>query len=84
MKKLFVKISTVLSSIAANVKEIHSAEDGKWSSKRVYGAIGFISVIVFVAIWQHDLISELMFTSAALLGLGILDRWSKNNQPPVA
>ena len=44
------------------------------SSKRVFGAIGFICAIFFIALFDHKLIAELMYTSAALLGLGILDR----------
>ena len=39
------------------------------SSKRLFGAIGFICAIVFIAIWQHDLIETLLFVSATLLGL---------------
>ena len=39
------------------------------SSKRFFGAIGFLCAIVFIAIWDKTLINELMYTSAALLGL---------------
>jgi hypothetical protein len=47
------------------------------SSKRLFGAIGFISSIVFIAIWEHGMINELLYVSSALIGLGILDRFKK-------
>lgn len=43
--------------------------DKHQSSKRFFGAIGFISFIVFVAIWDHSLIDTLGFISASLVGL---------------
>lgn len=39
------------------------------SSKRFYGSIGFICSIVFIAIWSHILIEQLMYVSATLIGL---------------
>ena len=39
------------------------------SSKRFFGGIGFLAAIVFIAIWQHDLINELLYVSASLIGL---------------
>lgn len=39
------------------------------SSKRVFGAIGWLAAIAFIAIWQRDLTNELMYTSATLIGL---------------
>jgi len=39
------------------------------SSKRVLGVIGFVCSIIFIAIWQHDLIDLLLLTSASLVGL---------------
>lgn len=39
------------------------------SSKRLFGAIGFICAIVFIAIWSHSLFNELLYVSVALLGL---------------
>ena len=39
------------------------------SSKRVFGAIGFICAIVFIAIWKRDLIEVLLITSASMIGL---------------
>ena len=42
------------------------------SSKRVFGAIGFICAIVFIAIWDHDLIIELLYVSASLIGLSTI------------
>lgn len=58
------------------LKKVFSGSD-EASSKRFFGAIGFICSILFISIWKHDLISELLYVSSALLGLGILDRWIK-------
>jgi len=69
MKNCIIKILSA-------IKEIHSYRNSL-SSKRFYGAIGFLCSIVFIAIWQHELINELLFTSAALLGIGILDKTKK-------
>ena len=59
---LFVKkfILFVANSMKADTVE---------SSKRLFGAIGFITALVYIAIWGHDLIETLLFVSAALLGL---------------
>ena len=43
--------------------------DQPQSSKRVFGAIGFLTAIIFIAIWQHDLIQTLLLVSCGLLGL---------------
>lgn len=53
------------------------SKDSPESSKRLFGAIGFLSSIVFIAIWQHEMINELLYVSSALIGLGILDRFKK-------
>lgn len=45
------------------------SSEGNVSSKRVLGAIGFLSAIVFIAIWQRNLIDMLLITSASLVGL---------------
>ena len=50
------------------LKEMFSGEKSI-SSKRVNGTIGWLTALVFIGIWQHDLIFELMVTSAALIGL---------------
>ena len=42
-------------------------KDSKESAKRFYGGLGFICSIVFVGIWAHDLIAELMITSATMI-----------------
>ena len=39
------------------------------SSKRVFGGIGFICAIIFIALWQRQLTDTLLFVSSALLGL---------------
>jgi hypothetical protein len=52
------------------------SSEGNVSSKRVLGAIGFLSAIVFIGIWSHDLINLLLITSASLVGLQtITDIW---------
>lgn len=53
------------------------SKDSPESSKRLFGAIGFLLSIVFIAIWQHEMINELLYVSSALIGLGILDRFKK-------
>ena len=50
------------------IKELFSSSDGI-SSKRIFGAIGYISAIVFIGIWMHDMTEILLITSASLLGL---------------
>jgi hypothetical protein len=50
------------------LKNIHSAGRPE-SAKRFYGAIGFITAIVYIAIWDHDSIVTLLYVSAGLLGL---------------
>lgn len=39
------------------------------SSKRVFGGIGFICAIIFIAVWKRDLTETLLFVSASLIGL---------------
>lgn len=56
-------IRFVASSLRSNADE---------SSKRLFGAIGFICSIIFIAIWSHSLFQELLYTSVALLGLETL------------
>lgn len=61
MKKLFDKIlSFVANSMRSTAPE---------SSKRLFGAIGFIMAIIYIGIWGHNLFDTLLFISAALLGL---------------
>ena len=50
------------------IKEMLSSQSNV-SSKRVIGSIGYIAAIIFIAIWQHDMIDMLLITSASLLGL---------------
>jgi len=51
------------------IKEIH-AEDGHWSSKRVYGAILLILVCVCVLLKiEHSLLEPMLYTGAGLIGL---------------
>ena len=49
-------------------KDMFSSEKGV-SSKRVFGGVGFICSIVFIALWSRDLIDMLLITSASMIGL---------------
>jgi cobalamin biosynthesis protein CobD/CbiB len=61
MKKFFDKVVRfVAQALRSNTDE---------SSKRLFGAIGFICSIIFIAIWSHALFNELLYVSVALLGL---------------
>ena len=52
------------------LKEIHGA-NGQWSSKRVYGAILLIVVIICVISGSnHPLLEAMLYTGAGLIGLG--------------
>ena len=61
MKKFINK----LLSFVANALRSETSE----SSKRIFGAIGFLASVAFIGIWVHDLINELMYVSVMLLGL---------------
>ena len=50
------------------------------SSKRFFGAVGFICAIIFIAIWDKTLIDTLLFTSTALLGLESITTIFNNKQ----
>lgn len=52
-------------------KSIFSS-DGSISSKRVFGAIGFIWACVLITVQKIPLVDTLLFISAALLGLETL------------
>jgi hypothetical protein len=52
------------------IKEIHGA-NGQWSSKRVYGALLLIVVIICVLFKvEHPLLEAMLYTGAGLIGLG--------------
>lgn len=65
MKKLFEWISGIFS------------KSSDTSSKRVFGGIGFICSIVIIWLRMPDMTNELLYVSASLLGLGILDKIAK-------
>lgn len=50
------------------LKDMFSSGDSV-SAKRVFGGIGFVCSIVFIAIWNRELIDMLLITSASLIGL---------------
>ena len=49
-------------------KDMFSSDNGV-SSKRVFGGIGFICSIIYIALWSRDLIDFLLITSASMIGL---------------
>lgn len=56
------------------IKEIHG-ENGVWSSKRVYGALLVITVIICVFIKiEHPLLEPMLYTGAGLIGLGAVEK----------
>ncbi len=64
MKKIIEFFGKVINFFANSYKS-----DQPQSSKRLFGSIGYISTIVFIAIWRHDLVNELLYVSATLIGL---------------
>ena len=42
------------------------------SSKRVFGGIGFLCAIIFIALWKRELIDTLLITSASMIGLAAI------------
>ena len=48
-------------------------KDKPESSKRFFGAVGFVAATIVICIFKQDLIDQLLYTSAALMGMGILD-----------
>ena len=54
--------------------EIFSGEDGRLSSKRIIGTIGFIGAIVLICFRiDNDTLRTLIIVSASLLGLGTFE-----------
>lgn len=63
------------------IKEIHS-EDGKWSSKRIYGAILILSVCASAIIGRSaEILEPMLYTGAALIGLGTTIKIAKALKP---
>ena len=50
------------------LKGVHSSGTTE-SAKRFYGGIGWVCVLVYIPIFDRDLIGELMIVSASLIGL---------------
>jgi len=51
------------------IKDIHG-EDGRWSSKRVYGALLLLIVCICVLLKiEHSLLEPMLYTGAGLIGL---------------
>ena len=58
----------MISKFFTFLKGIYSSTDPT-SSKRFFGSIGYICAVVFIALWQKDLIETLLYVSAMLIGL---------------
>lgn len=63
-----MKKNTFLNKVISFVANTLRAEKPE-SSKRLFGAVGFIVAMIYIAIWSHDLIETLLYVSTALLGL---------------
>ena len=61
MKQLFNRFLHYL-------KGVHSSGAAE-SAKRFYGGIGWVCVLVYIPVFDRDLIGELMIVSASLIGL---------------
>ena len=53
-------------------------KDSAESSKRFFGGIGMAACIVTICIYKQEYLQELLYTSAALLGLGMFDKAKTN------
>jgi hypothetical protein len=58
----------MINRILKFIKEVHS-EDGKGSSKRIYGGISYLAVTTRIVGWQPELLETLLIVSASLIGL---------------
>lgn len=58
----------MLNKLLKFIKEVHS-EDGKGSSKRIYGGISYLAVTARIVGWQPEFVDELLYVSASLIGL---------------
>lgn len=68
-----------------SLKTIFQANSGGYSSKRVFGAIGFLSSIIIALICTitntqaPELVKDIVYTSMLLLGVdSISNIWKKN------
>ena len=50
------------------MKGVHSSGTAE-SAKRFYGGIGWMCVLVYIPLFDRELIGELMIVSASLIGL---------------
>lgn len=64
---------------SVRIYEVFQDSRGKFSSKRVFGAIGFLSAIALYSMGCGDGIDTLLYVSAAMLGLdAVVDAFRKN------
>lgn len=69
------RLTNILTALGRVLKEIHS-EAGKWSSKRVYGAVMIVSAIgitiycVRLRVEVPGIVEVIFYTGAGLIGFG--------------
>jgi len=68
MKKFSNKIFEYFEKILSFIKQIH-VSDSNVSSKRFYGGITYLMTSYTILMYQRELTNELLYTSAALIGL---------------
>ena len=61
-------MKTLFNRLLHYLKGVHSSGTAE-SAKRFYGGIGWVCVLVYVPIFDRELIGELMIVSASLIGL---------------
>lgn len=49
-------------------------KDQPESSKRFFGGVGMVACTFVICVFKQEYLRELLYTSASLLGLGILDK----------
>lgn len=49
-------------------------KDTPESSKRFCGVVGFMAAAIVICVFKQEFLCELVYTSAGLMGLGILDK----------
>lgn len=57
------------------------SSDRAVSSKRLFGAFGFLLCCFIIAVFRHDYVPELLYVSASLLGVESLASIFRRNEP---
>lgn len=61
-------MKTLFNRLLHYLKGVHSSGAAE-SAKRFYGGIGWLCVLVYIPVFDRELIGELMIVSASLIGL---------------